>query len=157
MIVACWAGTGYAKLYKWVDENGVAHYSNVAPPADQEVQTNEEAQGSAPVKSGSSGMDQLLDSYEREARRQEIEKPRNTRKNKPNKNEDLADYFKNRIEEEKEELRVRREELNDVERESYSDGRQHKKRVRNYKSRVKKAELELVRVKGEYKKAKYGK
>lgn len=30
---------GQAQVYKWVDENGIVTYSNIAPPADQDFQT----------------------------------------------------------------------------------------------------------------------
>ncbi|MBN1253945.1 MAG: DUF4124 domain-containing protein [Deltaproteobacteria bacterium] len=51
--VLCFSSVGHSEIYKWTDENGTVHYSNV-PPADQEVETLQErpinkADGSPPA------------------------------------------------------------------------------------------------------------
>ncbi|WP_414736141.1 DUF4124 domain-containing protein [Desulfosarcina ovata] len=49
---------------KWVDENGVAHYSNVAPPADQDASVKVESKGGAmPAAGKSNNLGDVLKSY----------------------------------------------------------------------------------------------
>lgn len=141
-----------AKLYKWVDENGVAHYSNTAPPQSAEVETQAEAKGDA--SPGSHSLDNVLDSYRKD---QIGHDERPAKRSQPSgKSDSMADYYANRIKQEKATVEDREADLDAVKRESYSNAQDHKEKVRYYKSRLEKARLELERVKAEYQKAKYG-
>lgn len=158
MIVACWAGTVSADLYKWVDENGVTHFSNVAPPTDQQAQTKVEVKGAAPINRSSPGIDRVINSYKRDALQYEIEETKKRLRRGPlNKNSSRLDLYERWIKRDKETIRIRREELKDVKRESYRDSKEHKIKVRYYENRVKDAELELEEDRRRLERAKSGK
>ncbi len=41
LVILCLSGFAHAGLYSWVDENGVRHYSNTAPPEDGGMEVKE--------------------------------------------------------------------------------------------------------------------
>jgi predicted RNase H-like nuclease (RuvC/YqgF family) len=141
-----------AKLYKWVDENGVPHYSNTAPPEAGQVETRVESEGSS--SPGSHDLGDVIESYRRDGVEPKKEFPRIS---KPSgKSESRADDLAARIR--KQEVRISdiEADLTNAKRETYTDYNYHKKKVRRYESRLEKAEIELERLKTEYKRARYG-
>ena len=150
LLVFFCAPTASAKLYKWVDENGVTHYSNVAPSDEHQVETNEEAKGSD--SPGSHSLDNVIDSYKRDGVGQD-QSP--SKRSQPSgKSDRMADFYANRIKQEEATVKQREADLKAVKKESYSDAQSHKEKVRYYESRLERARIELERVKSEYKKAK---
>lgn len=157
MVVACWVCTASAELYKWVDEDGVTHFSNVAPPMDEQVQTKNEVKGATPVNTSSPGIDHVINSYKRDALQHEIdETKKRLRHGTSNKNSSRFDLYEGWIKQDKETIRIRREELKDVQRESYSDSHKHKAKIRYYENRVKDAEFELEKDQRRLERAKSG-
>jgi len=152
-VVACLVlicSIAYAKLYKWVDENGVTHYSNTAPPQSSEVETKEEVKGHHSPATGSQDLDDVLDSYREDRLDHAIEKRRGRSSGPSGKSDRLANYYEARLK--KQEIRISdiETDLNEAKRESYSDSDRHKKKVRRYESRLEKAKIELDRLKAEY-------
>ena len=91
-IYVCLIGIANAKLYKWVDENGVTHYSNTAPPQSAQVETSAEAQGETSSSSPQS-MDSVIRSYKMDALEHDREKTRQRSKKPSGKSEKMmADH-----------------------------------------------------------------
>ena len=145
-----------AKLYKWVDENGVTHYSNTVPPNTEQVETKAELKNDSTDYHSNNDLNKVINSYKMDNLRQDQDKKKNYKYKSSTKNEEMADYYEHRIKEEEENVNQYREDLRIVERESYSDSRRHNERVRTYESRFNRAKMELERVKTKYRKAKYG-
>ena len=154
ILMLCLATPSNAKLYKWVDENGVTHFSNVAPSEEHQVETNEEAQGNP--ESGSQGLDNVLKSYKEDESKHAIKEREKRTFKKSGKSEGMADYYADRIKDEEARVRDREADLEIVKKESYSDAKKHKDRVRYYERRLEKARVDLESVKAKYKKAKFG-
>jgi len=140
----CLPGLANAKLYKWVDENGVTHFSNTAPPQDTAVHTRDEVKGSASAIDNSGGLDQVLHDYKKDSLQYDLEKLEKRSKNRSgSSNNRSIELYEGWVERDKEILKRRKGDLNDVKRESYSDSRKHDAKIRRYENRVKDAELEL--------------
>jgi len=141
------SGVVDAKLYKWVDENGVTHFSNTAPPQDEtEVHTKGEVKSSGPDPSHSPGIEKVLKSYKQDQLRDkadDIEKRKNRRQKSSSSS--MAGYYEKQLKKEKIELESRKQKLKDVQRESYSDQQAHREKVRYYEDRVRRSELEIER------------
>ena len=158
MVLIC-VNISTAKLYKWVDENGVTHFSNTAPPQDEnDVQAQGEVKNSGSGNSYSPGIDHVINSYRRDNLQHDLDKAQRIREHQRSKSGGgsggMADYYKGRLEDAKAEVELRREKLTSVERESYSDYQSHNERVRYYKGRLKDAELDVERYKRKYENSK---
>jgi hypothetical protein len=143
-----------AKLYKWVDENGVTHYSNTAPPESSNVETLVETE--ADHSPGSHNLDSVLESYKRDDIEQAREESIKQAPKSFGQNDRLADYYEHKIKEQEAKIKVLEAEFRDVKRESFSDSISRNKRVRRYEYRLERAKLDLEHWKSEYKRAKYG-
>ncbi|BBO86632.1 hypothetical protein DSCO28_71980 [Desulfosarcina ovata subsp. sediminis] len=151
-------GNVSAELYKWVDENGVAHYSNVAPPADQDASVKVESKGGAmPAAGKSNNLGDVLKSYKKDEiknKLDDIEKRSNRSGSK--KSDTMADYYDSKIKRLEIRLQDAKEDLKKVERESYSDARYHNEKVESRKKRVRNLEFEINEAIQKYQEAKYG-
>lgn len=155
LIVVIWFLPANAQLYKWVDENGVTHYSNTAPPDSHQVETRTEAKGDP--SPGSHSLDDVLDSYKRDEEedrkynsQQAAEPPESSEENGH-----TADYYAHRIKLQEARVRHCEDELKAVKRESFSNSIARNRRVRRYEYRLEKARLELERLQAKYRQAKY--
>jgi hypothetical protein len=141
-------GSAHAKMYKWVDENGVTHYSNIAPPADHDkFHTREEARGRPVAPDRSPGLDHVLKSYEMEAMEEEPEAAGKAVDRKTKSNASAKDRYADKIEKYKREVEYWEEKLEDAKRESYTDRKKHKQNIRrcekklaDYRARLRNAE-----------------
>ncbi len=67
------------KIYQWVDENGVKHYSDVAPEGDQEVTVTQAQDGAQPDTGGvrnRKNFDKLVEQLNKETAASEAESKR---------------------------------------------------------------------------------
>ena len=163
VFLACMAisitGVADAKLYRWVDENGVSHYSNVAPPQNKEnVHAGAEAQSSTSSGSSSKGLETVLDSYkqdgltleseaaEKAAQRTSVDRKKSDRQYHKKK----AAYYKHELEGEQLDLKARQEKLDRYKRRSYTDAQHHKKMVQIYEDHVIQSKHRIEQLKHEY-------
>ena len=84
----------------------------------------------------------------------EFEKRSKTRSGSQNNRS--IDLYEGWVKRDKETIKRRKEELDDVERESYSDSQAHNSKIRYYENRVKDAELELEKDQRRLERAKNG-
>lgn len=157
VILIMFTGTTHAKLYKWVDENGVTHFSNVAPPSDQEHQVKEEAKSKSRSTPRSPGMDQVINSYKMDA----IEDGSTTAdrkydRNKKEINKEYAAKFKRLMEDRKRDVEHWKDKLSDAKRESYSDQQEHENKIRHYEKMVSDYQSLYEEAEAEYRKHLYG-
>jgi hypothetical protein len=145
--IICLVGVADAKLYKWVDENGVTHFSNTAPPQEEvEVHTKAEANSAGTENGLSPGLDSVIDSYRQDELRDkadEVEKRYERTRRSSRNDQSKINLYETRVKRDEVNLEQLREELKQVERASYSDSEMHKAKVQRYRTRVRKAELEL--------------
>lgn len=153
----CLPGLTEAKLYKWVDENGVTHFSNTAPPQDTTVHTRDEVKGAASAINNSGGLDQVLHDYKKDSLQNDIDEfEKRSKTRSGSQNNRSIDLYEGWVNRDKETIKRRKEELDDVERESYSDSQAHNAKIRYYENRVKDAELELEKDQRRLERAKNG-
>lgn len=152
LLVFFFALSADAALYKWVDEKGVTHYSNTAPPEAEQVETRTESKGrSSP---GSHDLGDVIESYRRDGKNIKQASPRTSKPSE--KSESRADDYAARIKKQEIKISDIEADLRSVKREAYTDYNYHHKKVRRYENRLEKAEIELERLKAEYRRARYG-
>jgi len=112
------AGFSEAKLYKWVDENGVTHFSNTAPPQGEvDVQSRGEVKGSGPVNNRSTGIDHVINSYKQdELRDRNHEIKERFRDRIKSSNQSQIELYKKWVERDKITLKQCQDDLRRVER-----------------------------------------
>ncbi|MFA7186223.1 MAG: DUF4124 domain-containing protein [Victivallales bacterium] len=139
-----------AELYKWVDENGVKHFSNTPPSDSEEVESAIETKNESSDVESSGKIDEALKNYRQDNMQQRLNDAGKYKSKTPKASKDLADYYEHRMKQNEQTLQERRRDLQDVRRESYSDPDYHKRKVERYEERLKRAEIE-----SEYSKKKY--
>ena len=138
-----------AKMYKWVDDNGVTHFSNVAPPKDQKVETKTETEGDPAAAGSSQGLEKVLKSYRRDSIQDRLDSPRSRRSSTSRSAKSVRDYER-WAEKLKRDVAHWEQRLHDAQRESYSNKQKHENKIRHcekmladYKSMLKDAERNL--------------
>jgi len=163
MMVACLICSGStvnADLYKWVDADGVKHFTNTPPPSAEQVESAPETKSKVSYRNNNAELDEMINSYKRDELQQSINKSKRESEKKYNskirKNkESSANYYEKRVKQKEETVRNYSEDLEKVKRERYSDSNRHEENVQYYESRLKQAEIDLEYYQKEYKNAKY--
>jgi len=137
LLIAFWINQANAELYKWVDENGVTHFSNTLPPANGEVETKAEAKSNHSIQTSSGYLNEVLNSYRNDAISDDINNVKRKLSNKSSyKNTDRTERNSRKIKDLQREVDYYKQKLRDVERESYSDLNEHQENIRFYKKKV---------------------
>lgn len=153
-LILVFVGISHAKLYKWVDGDGVTHYSNTAPPQDENIsaETKNEVVNSTPDNYERKDLDHVINSYKMDSledKKDEIEKL--DKKSKSNKIDNILEKHnlecKKHIAHLEFQLKMNQERLRNVDRETYSDKRKHDKDVRFQEEMVDKYESLLEEAK----------
>ncbi len=156
LVSVCLAGPVVAKMYKWVDENGVTHFSNTAPPQDTEVQATEEAVGRA-VDTSPQDLDQVLRSYKKDEIGDKYDKVRNQLEQKRSKiNKSAAKKYARMVENYQRDVDYWKQRLDEAERESYSDKSEHLKKIRHCKKMLADYQSLLQQAKSNHQEYAYG-
>lgn len=158
-IVTCIVSVADAKLYKWVDANGVTHYSNVVSPQNEgTVHSGAEAESSHHSNTNLKGLENVLDSYKKDGLTLDsdtmVEAPnrRTSDSGEADKqyHKKKAAYYKHELEGEQLDLKAQQGKLDRYKRKSYSDARHHKEIVRNYEDSVIRSKNRIEKLKHEY-------
>ena len=138
LLIAFWINQANAELYKWVDENGVTHFSNTLPPANSEVETKAEAKSNHSIQTSSGNLNEVLNSYRNDAISDDINNAKRKLSNKSSYKNNHRSKERNsrKIKDLQREVDYYKQKLRDVERESYSDLNEHQENIRFYKKMV---------------------
>ena len=149
--IICFVYTANAQLYKWVDEEGVTHYSNKRPVTMKNVETRQETQSNQPHNKNNKKLDHLLNSYRTEAIQENV-KTSQSNGNKTSKSFDQEkfEYYENRIKNKEKIVHRYSDDLRDVKRKPHKDYRSHKKKLRYYEDRLQHAQIDLEDAQREY-------
>ena len=139
-----------AELYKWVDENGVKHFSNTPPSDADEVESAIETKNESSDFESSGKIDEALKNYRQDNMQQRLNDAGKYKSKTPKTSKSSTDYYEYRMKQDEQTVKERRKDLQDIRRESHSSPEQHQKRVKYYEERLKRAEIE-----SEYSKKKY--
>jgi hypothetical protein len=147
----CWVCTVDARLYKWVDEEGVTHYSNKRPTTMHQVETESEIRSGQSNKKYNKKLDRLLNSYEKDSFQEKvINSDSNTYESTITPDKNRLQYLKNRISHREKIVHRCKDDLIDLKRTPYKDYRSHKNRLRYYEDRLEHAKFELNEAKRQY-------
>lgn len=144
-------GNASAELYKWVDEDGVAHFSNVAPPKDEDVSVSHELRG-RPSTYHTPGMNKVLESYQRESTPPQY--GGSAGKNKYD--QDKIKYYADQVKRCEDRVTRYRDRMNEIKRTPYKDSRSHKDRLERHERWLNDAQRDLDEARSEYGKAMAG-
>lgn len=137
LLLAFWINQANAELYKWVDANGVTHFSNTLPPANSEVETKAEAKSNHSIQTSSGNLNEVLNSYRNDAISDDINNVKRKLSIKSSyKSTDRTERNSRKIKDLQREVDYYKQKLRDVERESYSDLNEHQENIRFYKKMV---------------------
>ena len=143
-----------AELYKWVDDNGVTHFSNTAPPKHAQAEIKTEVKGNTHHAPDNS-LNDVLDNYREQNRQDAYDKKvraiedRYDEKRKA-KNEELKAKYKRLINDRERDVQRWKDRLNDVKKERYSDKKAHDRKVQHCQDMLADYQSALERLKARY-------
>ena len=139
-----------AQLYKWVDKEGVTHYSNKRPVTTNSVETKSEIKSNPSSKRNREELNQLIQSYKNSSLKTDNidSQDRYKSPNKPSK--ERLEYYEKQIKERERVVNQYSDDLNGVKRKPHKDYRSHKKKLKYYEDRYERARLDLEETKQEY-------
>lgn len=142
--------TANAELYKWVDENGVKHFSNTPPSDADEVESAIETKNESSDFESSGKIDEALKNYRQDNMQQRLNDAENYKSRTQNANKSLGDDYEYYIKRKEGRIRLLRENLRDLRRERHRDPDSHQKMVKYHERLIKQAESELENSKKKY-------
>ena len=159
LISVSFALTANADIYKWIDENGVTHYSNTPPPADVQgyIERLKEVSGT-PVNHGNPGIDRVIQSYKQDNLQGETgsagEPPADN--SAQGSNTEMTDYYRHQADRYQMQIDDYEDRLESIKRESYTDSRRHRARIERWEKYIREASFERDVYLEKYRKATQG-
>lgn len=144
----------HAELYKWVDADGVTHYSNTAPPQEESVETTQEAKGSRPANVNRNGLSDVLQQYKEDIPSEH----RSSSSGRSNSmvDEAAAERYASMIEMRKHDVDYWGDRLDKAKRASYSNKDQHERDIRYCEKMLEDYRYLLQEAQDGYNRAKFG-
>ena len=143
-----------AELFKWVDEDGVTHFSNTAPPQNVQAEVKHETKVSDSPTTNSEGLEEVLDEYRKETALDEKPVSKRSSRREPSRASDATiARLKRSVERFERDVDKWKDKLDQVKRESYSDKRRHDNNVSHCEKMLADYESLLEDARASYRKA----
>lgn len=145
-----------AAMFHWVDDDGVSHFSNVAPPDKVKIEKKAEVKSKyIPQSTKPSTSDSAINRYKKALLHYQKTSPVQTRQDAPSKttkssSSGMHDYYKMMVEKYERRVETCKEDLDEVKREAYKDPQWHRKKVQRRENRLADVKAELERYKKKY-------
>jgi hypothetical protein len=133
-------------MYKWVDENGITHYSNKRPKTNQKVEVSREFKYRDTGQQRNNHLDDVLKEYkEDEYQLKSRFSSTTTKKSRLTSKNDLTEYYENKIREQEKLVKKYDWDLQLLKRKPYSSSsyKSRKQQLKRYEDRLESARKNL--------------